>query len=140
MVWWATPIAWTWHALIGTTVTVAIALMVAPLVPPSPPAPVAGAGVIVPAPLMPDPALAARVPAVEAVVRAALAAGTATCAVVEIGAADGVRGRVALGRLSSAAECRARRRRHDLRPGVADQDPRRRRCSRCASRTPDAAR
>ena len=34
-VWWATPIAWTWHALIGTTVTVAVALMVAPLVAPS---------------------------------------------------------------------------------------------------------
>ena len=29
------PIAWTWHALIGTTVTVAVALMVAPLVAPS---------------------------------------------------------------------------------------------------------
>ena len=59
---------------------------------------------IVPAPLMPDPAaLAARVPAVEAVVRAALAAGTATCAVVEIGDAGGVRGHVALGRLSTAA-------------------------------------
>jgi len=37
-VWWTTPIAWTWHALIGTTVTVAITLMVAPLVPPSRPA------------------------------------------------------------------------------------------------------
>jgi len=54
---------------------------------------------------MPDPAaLAARVPAVEAVVRAALAAGTATCAVVEVGDTDGVRGRFALGRLSSAAD------------------------------------
>jgi SSS family solute:Na+ symporter len=37
-VWWSTPIAWTWHALIGTTVTVAVALMVSPLVPPSRPA------------------------------------------------------------------------------------------------------
>jgi CubicO group peptidase (beta-lactamase class C family) len=58
-----------------------------------------------PAPLMSDPAaLAARVPAVEAVVRAGLAAGTATCAVVEIGDAAGVRGRLALGRLSTAAD------------------------------------
>ena len=106
-VWWSTPIAWTWHALIGTTVTVTIALMVAPLVPPSR-TPAARPRVIPPRPLMPDPAaLAARVPAAEAVVRAALAAGTATCAVVEIGDADGVRGRVALGRLSSAADAAA---------------------------------
>jgi len=56
-------------------------------------------------PPMPDSAaIAARVPAVEAVVRAALAAGTATCAVVEIGDADGVHGRFALGRLSTAAD------------------------------------
>ena len=56
---------------------------------------------------MPDSTLAARVPAVEAVLRAALAAGTATCAVVEIGATDGVRGRVALGRLSRADDAAA---------------------------------
>ena len=40
-VWWSTPIAWTWHALIGTTVTVSVALMAAPFVAPSrPPSPV----------------------------------------------------------------------------------------------------
>jgi solute:Na+ symporter, SSS family len=38
-VWGATPIAWTWHALIGATVTVGIALVVAPFVPVSRPAP-----------------------------------------------------------------------------------------------------
>ena len=54
---------------------------------------------------MSDPdALAARVPAVEAVVRAALTSGTATCAAVEIGDAGGVRGRFGLGRLSIAAD------------------------------------
>ena len=37
-VWLGTPIAWTWHALIGATVTVGIALMVAPFVPASQPA------------------------------------------------------------------------------------------------------
>ncbi len=37
-VWLATPIAWTWHALIGATVTVGIALIVAPFVPASRPA------------------------------------------------------------------------------------------------------
>ncbi len=54
---------------------------------------------------MSDPsAPEARVPAVAAVVRAALAAGTATCAVVEVGGSSGVRGRVAVGRLSAAAD------------------------------------
>jgi SSS family transporter len=39
-VWWGTPIAWTWHALIGATVTVGIALIAAPFVTASrPPAP-----------------------------------------------------------------------------------------------------
>jgi hypothetical protein len=38
-VWLATPIAWTWHALIGATVTVGIALIVAPFVPASQPRP-----------------------------------------------------------------------------------------------------
>ena len=58
-----------------------------------------------PPPVMSDPALlAARTSAAEAVVRAALAAGTGTCAVVEIGDAGGVRGRFALGRLSGAAD------------------------------------
>ena len=37
-VWMGTPIAWTWHALIGSSVTVGIALIVAPFVPPSRPA------------------------------------------------------------------------------------------------------
>jgi len=37
-VWLGTPIAWTWHALIGATVTVSIALIVAPFVPASRPA------------------------------------------------------------------------------------------------------
>jgi Na+/proline symporter len=37
-VWLGTPIAWTWHALIGATVTVGIALVVAPFVPASQPA------------------------------------------------------------------------------------------------------
>ncbi len=48
--------------------------------------------------------LDARLPAAEAILREALAAGTATCAVLEIGDADGVRGRAALGRLSAAAD------------------------------------
>ena len=62
------------------------------------------ARVIAPPPLMPESAaLAARVPAVEAVIRAALAAGRRPARVVEVGDADGVRGRVALGRLSNAA-------------------------------------
>ncbi|MEO5819166.1 MAG: sodium/solute symporter [Vicinamibacteraceae bacterium] len=39
-VWLGTPIAWTWHAMIGATVTVSVALIVAPFVPPSrPPVP-----------------------------------------------------------------------------------------------------
>ena len=37
-VWLGTPIAWTWHALIGATVTVGVALIVAPFVPASQPA------------------------------------------------------------------------------------------------------
>ena len=120
-VWWSTPIAWTWHALIGTTVTVgdradggAAGCRR--------PARRAGARVIAAAPPMPDPvALAARVPAVEAVVRAALAAGTATCAVVEIGDA---RRRPRPLRPRPVVERRRRRvgrRRDDLRSGVADQ-------------------
>ena len=43
-------------------------------------------------------------PAVAAVVGDAVAAGTATCAVLEIGDAATVRGRVAVGRLSAAAD------------------------------------
>ncbi len=35
-IWWLTPIAWTWHALIGATVTVAVALAAAPIVGRSP--------------------------------------------------------------------------------------------------------
>src|SRR5687767_10826869 len=46
--------------------------------------------------------LDARLAAAEAIVRAAIDAGTATCAVLEVGSADGVRGRVAVGRLSTA--------------------------------------
>jgi hypothetical protein len=42
-VWLGTPIAWTWHALIGATVTVGVALIVAPFVPASRPAPVVAA-------------------------------------------------------------------------------------------------
>jgi SSS family transporter len=30
--WWRSPIAWTWHALIGATVTIGVALIVAPFV------------------------------------------------------------------------------------------------------------
>ncbi|MEO5819165.1 MAG: serine hydrolase domain-containing protein [Vicinamibacteraceae bacterium] len=49
-------------------------------------------------------ALDARVAVADTVVRAAVAAGTATCAVLEIGDTAGVRGRVAVGRLSAAAD------------------------------------
>jgi CubicO group peptidase (beta-lactamase class C family) len=49
-------------------------------------------------------ALDARVAAAEGVLRAAIAAGTATCAVLEVGDAAGVRGRVAAGRLSAGAD------------------------------------
>ena len=52
----------------------------------------------------PSSVLDARAPAADAVVREAVAAGTATCAVVEIGDADGVRARSAHGRLSTAAD------------------------------------
>lgn len=31
VLWWATPIAWTWHALIGATTTAAVALLTSPL-------------------------------------------------------------------------------------------------------------
>jgi serine-type D-Ala-D-Ala carboxypeptidase len=48
--------------------------------------------------------LDARVSAAEGVLRAALANGTATCAVLEVGDADGVRSRVALGRLAASAD------------------------------------
>jgi CubicO group peptidase (beta-lactamase class C family) len=49
-------------------------------------------------------ALDARVAAAERVVRAAIAAGTGTCAVLEIGTTEGVRGRIALGRLAAATD------------------------------------
>ena len=48
------------------------------------------------------PSLDARLAAAEAMLRTALDAGAATCAVLEVGDAAGVRGRVALGRLSAA--------------------------------------
>jgi CubicO group peptidase (beta-lactamase class C family) len=51
--------------------------------------------------------LDARLAAAEAIVRTAIDAGTATCAVLEVGSADGVRGRVAVGRLSAAPEAPA---------------------------------
>jgi CubicO group peptidase (beta-lactamase class C family) len=49
-------------------------------------------------------ALDARVAAAEGIVRAAVTAGTATCAVLEAGDAGGVTGRVAVGRLGTAAD------------------------------------
>jgi CubicO group peptidase (beta-lactamase class C family) len=49
-------------------------------------------------------ALDARVHAAERLVRAGVAAGTGSCAVLEVGTADGARGRVAVGRLSAAAD------------------------------------
>jgi CubicO group peptidase (beta-lactamase class C family) len=49
-------------------------------------------------------ALDARVGAAERVVRAGLAAGTGSCAALEIGTAEGVRGRIALGRLGTATD------------------------------------
>jgi serine-type D-Ala-D-Ala carboxypeptidase len=52
-------------------------------------------------------ALDARIAPAERVVRAGIAAGTGTCAALEIGTADGVRGRIALGRLGTAAEAAA---------------------------------
>ena len=48
------------------------------------------------------PSLAARLAAAEAILQAAIAAGTATCAVLEVGGGAAVSGRVAVGRLSAA--------------------------------------
>ncbi len=52
-------------------------------------------------------ALDARVAAAEALLHSAIAAGTATCAVLEVGDAQGVRGRSAVGRLGSASDTAA---------------------------------
>jgi hypothetical protein len=30
VLWWMTPVAWTWHALIGATTTAAVALLTSP--------------------------------------------------------------------------------------------------------------
>jgi CubicO group peptidase (beta-lactamase class C family) len=53
------------------------------------------------------PTIASQVPAAEAVLRRAIGDGVGTCAVLEVGDAGGVRGRVAAGRLSAAAETEA---------------------------------
>jgi CubicO group peptidase (beta-lactamase class C family) len=52
-------------------------------------------------------ALDARLAAAGGVVRAAIAAGTATCAVLEVGDAEDVRGRIAAGRLAAARDAAA---------------------------------
>lgn len=57
-----------------------------------------------PLPMSHPTSLAARLAAAEALLQTAVAAGTATCAVLEVGAGDGVHGRVAVGRLSTAPE------------------------------------
>jgi CubicO group peptidase (beta-lactamase class C family) len=60
-----------------------------------------------PLPMSRPYSLDARLAAAEAILQAAVAAGTTTCAVLEIGVAEGVHGRVALGRLSAAPDAPA---------------------------------